>query len=146
MSTAAQWERNTADHIQAIVDALADNDRYLADEIISEIAPYPTGDNIREVEDFHNTLVGRLVEVVDPVTGYVDNPHGPAVVEADGTRKWYRANMLHNASGPAVIKPNGKLAYYYFGTRYKTAAELDEVVESAKRHYKNSKHYRNVAG
>jgi len=145
MTTAVEWERQNADHLKAMAEAMADKDKYLADEILNQMAPFPEGDHVKELGSSDNTQSGRLIEVVDPVSKRIDNPHGPAVVEGSGTRKWYRAGLLHNATGPAVIKLKGDIKYYYFGARCKTAAELDERVASAKRHFEKSKHCRNTA-
>lgn len=141
--TAATWEQEHRQNLNAMAKATQEKDPYLAEEILNTIAPRPEGKNMHESKNSEHRKSGRQIKVVDPLTGRIDNPHGVAVVEGDGTRKWYRANMLHNAHGPAIIKPNGKLSYYHFGTRYKSAAELDAVTASAKRHDENSKHCRN---
>lgn len=145
MTTAVDWERNNANTLKIMAQAMANKDRNFADGILNWIAPTPEGVNVKQSDSSPSTLRGRLVEVVDPVSKRIDNPHGPAIVEGNGTRKWYRAGLLHNATGPAVIKLTGEVKYYYFGTRCKTAAELDERVASAERHFKNSKHCRNIA-
>jgi len=145
MRTAVEWERQNAIHLEAMVAAFADKDRYAAEDILNTLAPFPRGDNVIEPKGSHDTQYKRLAKVINPDNGSLDNPDGPAVIEGDGTRKWYRANMLHNAHGPAVIKANGKLKYYYLGKRYRTAEHLDEIVAIAERHFKNSKHFLNAA-
>lgn len=143
--TAAEWEHNNAQNLKAIADAMADKDPYMAEEFREMLAPTPEGDNVRTPRGFENSRAGREVEVVDPATGQLDNPDGPAVVKSDGTRKWYRMGLLHNAAGPAVLKPNGEVQYYYFGTRCKDAAELDDTVARAEQFAKTSKNWRNVS-
>jgi len=143
MTTAVEWERENAADLKAMAEALAENDRYLAEEILNKIAPYPEGENVQTSKPTNDAYFHRLAKFIDPETGRVDNPNGPAIVEGDGTRKWYRADMLHNSHGPAKIKPNGKLSYYYMGKRCKSAEDLDEVVAIAKRHNEKSKHVRN---
>jgi len=145
MTTAVEWERNHAGNLKAMAEAMAENDPYLADEILNKIVPYPEGENVHVESSTDNTQAGRLVEVFDPVSNRIDNPNGPAVIEGNGTRKWFRAGLKHNASGPAVIKLTGEIKYYYLGTQCKTAAELDEIVAKAERHYENSTHIHNVA-
>ncbi|PHS79574.1 MAG: hypothetical protein COB59_01245 [Rhodospirillaceae bacterium] len=142
--TATLWEQQHRQDLKDMAEAIGDKDTYLAEEILNTLAPRPEGENVQETKSSEHRKSGRQTKVVDPLTGRIDNPHGVAVVEGDGTRKWYRANMLHNAYGPAIIKPNGKLSYYHFGTHYKSAAALDAVTESAKRHNENSKHCRNT--
>ena len=143
MNTAVEWERKHADQLKAMAEAIADKDKYLAEEILNTIAPRPEGEHVLENEDSEHGQAKRQAKVVNPTSKRIDNPNGPAVIEGDGTRKWYRANMLHNAHGPAIIKPNGDVKYYHFGTRYKTAAELDAVTESTNRHNEKSKNIRN---
>lgn len=145
MNTAVKWERENAIHLEAMIIALADKDRYTAEDILNTIAPFPKGENVIELEGSHDTQHKRLTKVVNPHNGGLDNPDGPAVVEGDGTRKWYRANMLHNAHGPAVIKANGKLKYYYLGKRFRTAEQLDEAVSIAEQHFKKTKHCHNTS-
>ncbi|PCI42317.1 MAG: hypothetical protein COB46_00830 [Rhodospirillaceae bacterium] len=143
MNTATIWEQKHRQDLTAMAEAIQDKDTYLAEEILNTIAPRPEGENVQEGKNLEHRKSGRQAKVVDPITGRIDNPHGVAVVEADGTRKWYRANMLHNAHGPAIIKPNGKLSYYHFGTRCKSAAALDAVTQSTKRHNDNATDYHN---
>jgi len=133
MSTATEWERQHADLLQQIADALANDDPYSAAEILNQIAPAPEGDNVHTHErNAYGLHVNHRLEVHDPKTGQLDNPDGPAVIKSDGTRMWYKAGMQHNSRGPAVIKPNGELRYFYLGTKYKTAAELDDTVRRAR--------------
>ena len=49
-------------------------------------------------------------------------PHrngGPAVIEADGTRHWYRHGELHRNDGPARIWLDGKQRWYRNGKRHR---------------------------
>jgi len=145
MGTAVEWEREHAEDLQAIKDAVANKDPYLAIEILNRIAPVHEGDDVREPANAGEAIHNRVLEVVDPATGRLHNEYGPAVVKADGTRKWYRKGMQHNASGPAVIKANGELKYYYLGTKCKNAEDLDDIVRRAQEHAQRSKNLRNVA-
>ena len=40
------------------------------------------------------------------------NPHGPAVVYADGHKEHYINGKLHNSNGPAVVYPDGSKEYW----------------------------------
>ena len=140
MSTAVQWERDHAEVLKEIADALADKDPFLAAEILDRIAPSPDGEDLHTRRKKFN----REVEIIDPVTGQLHNADGPAVVKSDGTRMWYKTGLQHNASGPAVIKPNGDLRYYYLGTKCKDAADLDEIVKKAKEWAAKTQNVRNT--
>ncbi len=145
MSTAVEWEREHAQALQEIKDALAGSDPYLAGELLDALIPAPEGENVhtKERETGHGLQFDHVIEVIDPVTGQLDNADGPAVVKSDGTRKWYKAGLQHNENGPAVIKPNGELRYFYLGTKYKNAAALDEVVKRARDFAEKSQNARN---
>jgi len=39
----------------------------------------------------------------------------PAVIEADGTQKWYHKGKIHREGGPAVNKPDGTQKWYVNG-------------------------------
>lgn len=44
----------------------------------------------------------------------------PAVIEPDGTKKWYRNGLLHRKyDRPAIICRNGDLSYYKKGKRHR---------------------------
>lgn len=144
MGAAAQWERENAADLQAIADAMANKDPYLAEEIRQRVAPVPECGHARESKKYEESQFGWEVEIIDPETGQRDNQGAPAVVKNDGTRKWYRAGMLHNSKGPAVIKANGDVEYYYLGTKCKSAEDLDATVECAAKHAKTSTNWRNV--
>ena len=142
MGSATDWERDNEANLHAIAEAMANNDPFLAEEILERIAPHPTGENVRIKEMALASLSSREVEVIDPRTGKLDNPYGPAVIKNNGTRKWYTAGMLHNESGPAVVKLSGEVEYYYLDTRCKSAAELDAIVEKARKHAARTSHVR----
>ena len=115
MGTAQEWEKENTKHLKEIKDAMENNDPFLAEEIRNIIAPSPKGENVKEPKSFVDSLMDRILEVIDPVTGLLDNPHGPAVIEGDGTRKWYRRGMLHNPAGPAILQADGTWAYDPWG-------------------------------
>lgn len=145
MSTAVEWEREHADTLKEMADALSNDDPYLAAEILNRLAPYPEGENVHTKErDGYGLQYNHKLEVIDPATGQLHNPDGPAVVKSDGTRKWYKSGMQHNSSAPAVIKPNGELRYFYLGTKCKNAAELDDTVRRARDWAAKSKNVRNT--
>lgn len=145
MGKALEWEREHADLLKRIADALADNDPYLAGEILNRVAPQPVGANVRTKErNGYGLESDHKIAVIDPLSQKLDNADGPAVVKSDGTRKWYKAGMQHNASGPAVIKANGELRYYYLGKKCKNAAALDDTVRRAEEWAKKSQNMRNV--
>ena len=143
MGTAQEWEKENTKHLKEIKDAMENNDPFLAVEIRNIIAPSPKGENVKEPKSFVDSLMDRILEVIDPVTGLLDNPHGPAVIEGDGTRKWYRRGMLHNPAGPAILQADGTVAYYYLDEFCETAKDLDEIVEGAKKHEQRSVTWRN---
>jgi len=45
------------------------------------------------------------------------NPHGPALVGADGSKYHYINGKLHNENGPAVVHADGSKSYYINGDR-----------------------------
>lgn len=144
MTTAAEWEHNNAGHLKALEAASKNKNWSRTEEILSQLAPVPEGDNCHASKSITNTLLGQKVKVIDPVSSRIDNPYGPAIVLNDGTRKWYRAGMLHNASGPAVLKPDGKVMYYYLGTKCKDAEYLDSEVERVNLHNQKSRNWLNT--
>jgi len=44
--------------------------------------------------------------------GYFHNSNGPAMIDIDGGRYWYRHGKLHREDGPASIYSSGLLKYY----------------------------------
>ena len=44
--------------------------------------------------------------------GDLHNPHGPAVIFADGGKQYYINDKLHNGNGPAIVGANSYKAYY----------------------------------
>ena len=55
--------------------------------------------------------------------GDFHNPHGPAIVWADGHKEHWLNGKLHNANGPAVVWKDGCKAYYINGKKL-TEAEF----------------------
>ena len=43
--------------------------------------------------------------------GKLHNPHGPAIIYADGYKAYYINDQRHNPDGPAVIYADGSKAY-----------------------------------
>lgn len=43
---------------------------------------------------------------------FLDGGEHPAVVDPNGTRKWYKMGMLHRENAPAIISPDGEEWYY----------------------------------
>jgi hypothetical protein len=41
--------------------------------------------------------------------------NGPAYIDGDGTKMWYRHGQLHRDTGPAVIEPDGTRLWYHNG-------------------------------
>lgn len=146
MGTAVEWELEHAQTLQEIADAMADDDPYLAAELLNRIAPFPEGENVhtKEKGGSYGLQFNHKLEVTDPGTGQLHNPDGPAVVKSDGARQWYKAGMQHRSDGPAVIKPNGELRYFYLGTKCKSAADLDDTVKRAAEWSNNSRNVRNA--
>ncbi|MCR4377496.1 MAG: hypothetical protein NUV50_05310 [Rhodospirillales bacterium] len=144
MGSATDWERDNEATLNAIKEAMANSDPYLAGEILERLAPHPVGENVRVKEKALASLASREVEVIDPRTGQLDNPDGPAVIKSNGTRRWYTAGMLHNESGPAILRLSGEVEYYYLGTKCQNAQELDTIVEKAKKHAVKTTHVRST--
>jgi hypothetical protein len=44
--------------------------------------------------------------------GELHNPHGPAVICADGYKAHYINDKLHNPNGPAITRTGGSKEYY----------------------------------
>jgi len=42
---------------------------------------------------------------------------GPAVIYANGEQHWYQNGVLHRLDGPAIMKPNGRREWYQYGRR-----------------------------
>ena len=47
--------------------------------------------------------------------GDFHNPHGPAVVHADGSIEYWINDQLHNSDGPAIVYVDGHKEYYING-------------------------------
>ena len=47
--------------------------------------------------------------------GDLHNPHGPAVIRADGDKYHHINGELHNPNGPAIVWADGSKAYYING-------------------------------
>lgn len=144
MGSATDWERDNEATLNAIKEAMANSDPYLAGEILERLAPHPVGENVQVKEKALASLASREVEVIDPRTKQLNNPDGPAVIKSNGTRRWYTAGMLHNESGPAILRLSGEVEYYYLGTKCQNAQELDAIVQRAKEHAAKSTHVRTV--
>lgn len=138
MGTAVEWERENESALNDVKAAIANNDPYLAIEILNRIAPAHDGEHAVEPESAGDALYKSVFEAYHPKTMQLHCTHGPALVKGDGSRYWYFNGMLHNPSGPAKIKPNGDLSYYYLGTKCKTAEDLDDMVRRANKHAKNN--------
>ena len=55
--------------------------------------------------------------------GKLHNPNGPAVVYADGSKRYYINDKLHNENGPAVVYADGS-KFYYINDKRLTEAEF----------------------
>ena len=44
---------------------------------------------------------------------------GPALIEADGSQRWYQHGKLHRDDGPARIRPDGTQEWYQHGDRHR---------------------------
>jgi hypothetical protein len=49
------------------------------------------------------------------VKGHPHREGGPAIISADGTKRWYRNGQLHNDKGPAIVWANGDKEWYVNG-------------------------------
>jgi len=50
------------------------------------------------------------------------NPHGPAVIDADGDEAYYINGKRQNPHGPAIVWPDGSKAHW---TKVKKLTEVD---------------------
>jgi hypothetical protein len=50
--------------------------------------------------------------------GELHNPHGPAVIGANGDKYHYTNGKLHNPDGPAIVCANGEKWYYINGRQH----------------------------
>jgi hypothetical protein len=57
------------------------------------------------------------------INGQLHNENGPAVVFADGHKEYYINDKRHNPNGPAIVCPNGD-KYYYINGEELTEAEF----------------------
>jgi hypothetical protein len=62
-------------------------------------------------KDEHGTITYHNAD------GKLHNPHGPAIVFADGEKEYYINGKLHNENGPAIVWANGDKWYYINGER-----------------------------
>ena len=50
--------------------------------------------------------------------GLVHREEGPAIITAQGTRKWALNGKLHRTDGPAIIYSDGVKVWYLYGRDY----------------------------
>ena len=53
---------------------------------------------------------------------------GPAIIDADGTKVWMQNGKVHRADGPAVTKP-GQTAWFYEGELHRVGGPAIETAE-----------------
>jgi hypothetical protein len=71
--------------------------------------------------------------------GKLHNPHGPAIVCANG-EKWYYINgKLHNPNGPAIIWANGHKEHWINGKRHNPNGPAVIWHDGSKEYYINGK-------
>jgi len=51
-------------------------------------------------------------------TGYYHREDGPAVIQIDGTKIWYKYGRIHREGGPAVEFKNILFQWYIEGVKY----------------------------
>jgi hypothetical protein len=71
------------------------------------------------------------------ISGQLHNPHGPAIVYADGYKEHYINDQLHNPHGPAIVYADGK-KWYYINDKELSEAEFKawQVQQDAPLHNK----------
>lgn len=67
--------------------------------------------------------------------GDIHNENGPASIAADGTKKWYRNNLLHRENGPAVETASGSKFWYVDGKKHRVDGPASEFHFGTKRWY-----------
>lgn len=71
--------------------------------------------------------------------------HGNGIKEihyADGTKVWYKNNLLHREDGPAMEHSNGDKEWFYEGEPHRSNAPAVERANGAKRWYHYGKLHR----
>ena len=71
--------------------------------------------------------------------GELHNPHGPAIVGADGSKWYYINDQRHNENGPAIIWPDGRKAYYINGKLHNENGPAILYADGSKGYYINGK-------
>ncbi len=72
-------------------------------------------------------------------------PHrddGPAIIEADGTRKWYQHGKLHRDGEPAVIRANGVSEWRQYGELHRDGGPAMTGPDGMQVWYQNGKRHR----
>ena len=67
------------------------------------------------------------------------NPHGPAIIWADGCKFYYINDQLHNSDGPAVIRADGDKSYYINGELHNPDGPAIVWADGRKFYYINGK-------
>lgn len=62
---------------------------------------------------------------------------GPAIIQKDGSRKWYKDNELHRDDGPAIELSSGTKAWYKDGERHRDDGPAVIHSSGVKKWYKN---------
>ena len=61
--------------------------------------------------------------------GSVHRENGPAIITAQGTRKWVLNGKFHREDGPAIIYSDGVKAWYLYGRDYDEDDFLQALAE-----------------
>lgn len=64
--------------------------------------------------------------------GQLHRESGPAVIEADGTQRWYLNGKRHRDGGPAAELPNGLRKWYRHGKLHRTDGPAVEKADGTR--------------
>ena len=67
--------------------------------------------------------------------GDFHNPHGPAVIYADGSKTYWINDQLHNSDGPAIVHADGSIEYWINDQLHNSDGPAIVYVDGHKEHY-----------
>ena len=70
--------------------------------------------------------------------GQYHREDGPAVIDSDGYKAWYKNGQLHREDGPAIIRPNGSKEWYINGKLHREDGPA--IMDDPKSYYVWFKH------
>ncbi len=74
--------------------------------------------------------------------GKLHRNDGPAVIDENGTQRWYQHGKLHRNDGPAIIYANGSQAWYQYGKWHRDGGPAFIGSDGSQEWYQHGKLYR----